>query len=50
MVEMFGATIAQAGKINEDAFLIARGVPLFAALCDGAGNAGALEELTDVGD
>ena len=39
MVEMFGATIAQAGKINEDAFLIARGVPLFAALCDGAGNA-----------
>jgi serine/threonine protein phosphatase PrpC len=37
---MFGATAAQAGRSqNEDAFLIGRGVPLFAALCDGAGNA-----------
>jgi len=36
---MFGATATQVGRSqNEDAFLIGRGVPLFAALCDGAGN------------
>src|SRR6266436_389522 len=39
ILEMYGATLAQAGRVKEDAFLIGRGVPLFAGLCDGAGNA-----------
>ena len=40
-IECFAATRPQQGRIlNEDAFLIGRGERPFAALCDGAGNAG----------
>lgn len=39
-IEFFAATRPQHGRTqNEDAFLIGRGEPAFAALCDGAGNA-----------
>lgn len=39
-IECFAATRPQQGRTqNEDAFLIGRGEPSFAALCDGAGNA-----------
>ena len=39
-IECYGATRKQEGhSTNEDAFLIGRGSPPFAALCDGAGNA-----------
>ena len=40
MLEMSGATAVQTGgSVNEDALLIRRDAPAFAALCDGAGDA-----------
>ena len=41
MVECYGATRPQNGaKVNEDTFAIVRGAVTWAAVCDGAGNAG----------
>jgi hypothetical protein len=46
-VELFASTRTQQGKTqNEDAFLIGRDPAPYAALCDGAGNAGRADDMT----